>query len=60
MPSHVPIINDKKIIRCKWCNGIIKTIKYPRLKRKTSDISITVTEYDYHEDCWVEAIEVQI
>ena len=58
--SHltVPIIER---VRCLWCRGLIRErIIAVRIKESSHDTPTRIYKTDYHEDCWAEAIEVQI
>jgi len=54
------MIKDTTIVLCKWCKGVIRKRKIPRNKIASWDRGKSFTKWDYHEDCWCEAIEVQI
>ena len=54
----VPII---EIVKCLWCGGKIRErIIAKRIKTSSSDTPDRRYKPDYHEECWAEAIEVQI
>ena len=58
MKCVVPIIVR---VRCLWCGGKIREyIKGYRNKKSSHDIPDRIYKNDYHEGCWVEAIEIVV
>jgi len=54
----VPIIER---VKCLWCGGKIRErIIALRIKESSHDTLTRVYKTGYHEECWAEAIEVQI
>jgi hypothetical protein len=61
LKAQSPVVYDRTVVRCKWCLGQIRIyVSKIRRKESSSDIGRIRSVKDYHEDCWCEAIEVQI
>lgn len=56
-----PVVHDITIVRCRWCGGVIdRYVSDIRQKTSSYDLRDMYTRHDYHEECWCEAIEIQI
>lgn len=56
-----PVIHEKTRVYCRWCGGVIRLyVSAIRRKESSGDTSGVSVKYDYHEECWNEAIEVQV
>ena len=49
-------------VRCDWCRGVISKKKVGKEKPVASwdTVDRHTSSRDYHEECWNEAIEVEI
>lgn len=55
------VVYDMTAVWCKWCGGRIRSyVTKIRLKESSRDRPNITGISDFHEECWCEAIEVQI